>query len=196
MNTTTSADERIERLASQVRWLRLWAIGATVVPSVAVLVAMQSPQPKELTVERVTAREFTLVDEEGLFRGSLGPDNRVGVDESAVALTLFGPSRVSNSRVYVRAGRSGSQIQLSDSWNNTLAWMESGKEGSGFTAGSAPKGANGVTLINAKLSSVDGKGSLELKQDSLDPELSVDGKTALDQDGLLTISPVDGVVKK
>lgn len=93
MNTTNSADERIEKLAAQVRWLRLWAIGATVVPSVAFLVAMQSPQPKELSVERIVTKKLDVVDDDGNVRGTWGPEPRFGNRD--ISLTMHGPAGTS-----------------------------------------------------------------------------------------------------
>lgn len=196
MNTELAVEERLRRLESQVRRARMWSVATTVALGAVVFVSMQVPQAKELNVDKITARQFTLVDEAGHLRGSFGPDGRWGAEESAVSLTLLGPSMVSNSRVYVRAGLSGSEIQLSDSWHNTGAWMEAGQERAGFRAGSAPKGATGVTSVNASLLSEAGEGRLELRRELLDVELSKEGKTALVNQRGLVIIPVNGLVEK
>lgn len=196
MSDVERFEERVRRLESRVRRAQAWSVACTVALGVVVLVSMQATQAKELVADRVIAQRYELVDEQGAQRGFLGSDLRVGAGEQSVALALFGPPMASNSRVYVRAGLGGGEIRLVDSWKNVEAMIQAGEEGARFMAGSAPKGANGVTLRNASLECVEGEGRVELKQDVLDAELSKNGKTALDQRGLLVITPVGGVMKK
>jgi hypothetical protein len=195
MDNAASVHDRIRRLETQQRWTRGWCVLSTVSLGVVVLGSMQTTPSKELVVDRVVAQRYELVDEAGAQRGFLGFDVRRGVEEKSVALALYGPPAASSSRIYVRAGLSGSEIHLSDSWKSVAAWIQADEDGAKFTAGSAPKGANGVTLMNASLKCVEGEGRVELKQDVLDAELSKDGKTGLDQRGRLVITPVGGVMK-
>lgn len=196
MSETLDLESRFRRIERRARRAEACAVACLVALGAVVLGAMQSASPRELSVERVTARQFSVVDESGRVRGSLGVNGRWGADESAVALTLHGPLPDSNTRVEIRAGMTVAEVQARDSWSNTLASLEAGKERAQVTVGSAPKGAKGVTMLSAVLAAADGTGRIELTENQLDAELSKDGATAWGEEARLEITPTDGVVKR
>lgn len=194
MNENATLEARIERLETQVRRARVVGMASAALLGTVLLGSMQSRAEKEITVERVTARQFDLVDEQGHRRGFLGFDGRPGPEEKAVSLSLW--SAESNTRLLLRADNSVSELILRHGPTGSAAWAQAGGDGGFFSAGSSVKGAEQATNYGATLSSKDCEGRLFLLKQHLEPEFSKGGQVAFVSKENVELTPTAGLVRK
>lgn len=192
MNPELAVEERLCRLENQVRRARMWSVAMTAALGAVVFASMQAPQAKELNVQRVTAREFRVVDESGQERGMLGLDGRRGREEGAVSLWFRGPLGSGNS-VLLLAGATSTELRLRDGVA-AEAMVGTGKGSAGFHASALARTGSPIYRPTASLSAKDGEGSLELHK--LDSHVGPGSATSIDLSGpKLRITPEAGLVQ-
>ena len=109
MNPELAVEERLRRLESQVRRARMWSVAMTVALGAVVFASMQAPQAKETRSDTLVARELRIVDEKGVTRASLGPDND---NPSEVSLDMRARDRQRGPRARIRVGEESSTLEL------------------------------------------------------------------------------------
>lgn len=109
MSSELAVEERLRRLESQVRRARMWSVATTVALGAVVFASMQVPQAKETRSDTLVARELRIVDEKGVTRATLGPDND---NPSEVSLEIRARDRQKGPKARIRVADESATIEL------------------------------------------------------------------------------------
>ncbi len=154
-------EERLRCLESQVRRARAWSISATVALGAILLGSMQTPQPKELNVERVVARELRIVDEIGALRAALGPD---GLNPGDVSLDLRSADRENGPMARIRVGQESAQLDLGGDGLPSSVYLENDRSGAFVSVATRADSADYTKHAVASLATRSRSGSLTLRR--------------------------------
>ncbi len=161
MNPELAVEERLRRLESQVRRARMWSVATTVALGAVVLASMQAPQAKESRSDTLVARELRIVDEKGVTRATLGPDNS---NPSEVSLDLRSKDWRKGPMARIRVGERSAQLDLGGDGLPAAVSMENDERGAYVSLGARVDEKDTVKNSVAQLSTSGHSGSLQLSR--------------------------------
>lgn len=193
MSSSSDLEIRLARVESRLNRARAWNVALVVLLAGFALTAMQTASPKELSVERVTARSFNLVDAEGNHRGYLGEDAMRGPDPTSVSLTLFGPP-AGGGKFRAWVGATGTEVRVTDRSGPSEAVVSALGDTVRFDLLSSPYAGGSGRYNVASIVGKSGEGELLLRKLTADP--SAAPKTEqLSDEVRVTLTTQTGLIK-